>query len=768
MSKLYITKPLELENFKLRLMIETTINKPYKMLLILTNTDDTEQKPINNILEFKELDNTLIKNSLRELINTIPLAVNDDYINILVNSLDLESNNDNILKTLDESNGKLKAIINDRVKLLNDNGKQQPKKTKTKTQTIDLIEAFLSNDIYKDKLLTSLEQLSELNPITSLIIDYEDLERFNPDIADSIINNPISLIDLFKKAINNLTNTNNKILPRFINLNPNYSFRDVKSKDIGQLIELKGNVKTIDKIRPSLDVGVFECKGCLRLQEVRQKQSNIIVEPSLCSECGGRNFRLLQQESKYYDTQILTIQEPLNDIVSKPREFKVILTNDLVNTAPAGAKIKLTGVFDIEQDKENKANDFIIMANSIQLLDENIKLELTKEDEKQIKAIANKDNILNELTQMLAPNLILDQEIKLGLLVFLVRGNFIKSRDWINLLFIGDPATAKTQMKKIIKKYSNKCIVTSGTGATAKGLTYSTIPNGNNGWFLEAGAYPLANGGHIAIDEFDKLKQEAQQELNEALNDGYVTVNRVGFNTTLEAKAGAICFGNPKGKRFNKYRDLKDQLNIQEDVLSRFDLTFIIKDIPKAKDDIEIFNSILETNSNENNEELLKKYLTHARTLEPNLSKDNKQYLASFYSKLRQTNNDDENIIFINPRHAESLIRISTAIAKLKLNDDVTKEDIDTAITLLNYSLKTMAQEGINTDPQKAQRQLILKMLKNSNSLDNGINKNELKKEFIKQSGYSEKTFYTRFNELINANDIRENKQTLSVYLNKK
>lgn len=81
----------------------------------------------------------------------------------------------------------------------------------------------------------------------------------------------------------------------------------------------------------------------MRLHEVEQSSSNRIIEPSLCSECGGRSFRLLQEESKYIDTQTARMQEPLENLSggTEPKQMLMILEDDLVDELNPGDKVKL-------------------------------------------------------------------------------------------------------------------------------------------------------------------------------------------------------------------------------------------------------------------------------------------------------------------------------------------------------------------------------------------------------------------------------------------
>lgn len=776
MSKHYLTKPISQDNYNVRLLVKAPADKvkDKKALAVITDTEDHEEASIRpKVLSYRLFGTS--KNLIRSYVNESIISnrfelLTNDLLDELMEDLE-ERIEDNILldTTLEEFDDSLKHILEEYLLILNPIP-LTPIKPVEKVNK-DVVEDFLTYE-YKQQLLDIQEnKISIDNPKQALIIDYHVLEKYDTDLADILVVNPAAILSWFNRVINNsfiTADTRERfkdvtITARFINIPNEVEFTNLKSNRIGEFITVIGTVKRLADNKPKLKTGYYECNSCNNTVTIDQDiNKSYEVKPTYCINCNSRKFTLNQEMSNYTDIQLLTIQEPLDNVITnRPKEFEVIVSDDLVDTVTPGTKVKLTGIFTYKIDKDDNTN-YLIIGNNIEPLEEITDINITETDKKEILEFSNRETVLEDLVKLFTPNLILDDEFKLGMLTFMVKGIPIgNKREWINILLIGDPATAKTEVKNTIKHLSLKCITATGTGTTGKGLTYSTIKDNAGTWSLEAGAYPLANGGHIIIDEFDKLQSEAQHELNEALNSGLVEVNRVGFNTQLPARAGALCIGNPKGKRFDKYKGLKEQINIEEDVISRFDLTFILKDIAEANLDDDIFNSLFIA-SDEIDYSFLKKYLTYAATLTPVIPKDVIVHMKDYYLDYRSRNNEEDTVIVITARQGEAIPRLAGAIAKLKCKDTVTNEDVDMAVKLINYSLSNLEQIGVEKPTSQLERETILKLMQdNTNGLDNGIDKSIIKQLYKEETGKSERTFYRRVKDLVNAGKIEDKGSTL-------
>ncbi|MCE7699371.1 MAG: AAA family ATPase, partial [Methanobacterium paludis] len=197
---------------------------------------------------------------------------------------------------------------------------------KAKTSVAKFEEFFSSK--YKDTVFESLEKYPDKR---SVVVDYTELEMFDPDIADLLLEKPEEVLKASQKAIKNIDpqRKNAELHIRFENIRNNIQLRYLRSKYIGKFVAVDGIIRKTDEIRPRIMNALFECRSCMRLQEVPQP-SNLLSEPALCQECGGRSFRLLQEESEFMDTQTIKVQEPLENLSGgeEPKQIAVILEDD--------------------------------------------------------------------------------------------------------------------------------------------------------------------------------------------------------------------------------------------------------------------------------------------------------------------------------------------------------------------------------------------------------------------------------------------------------
>ena len=579
--------------------------------------------------------------------------------------------------------------------------------TKTQTSTAKFEEFFATS--FKDDVFKILEKYPDER---SLTVNYQSLEMFDPELADLLIDKPEEVIQAAQVAIKNIDPLvkDADINIRFEKLTNIIPLKDLLSKYIGTFVAADGIVRKTDEIRPRIETGVFECRGCMRLHEVEQTSGNHIIEPSLCSECGGRSFRLLQEESKYIDTQTARMQEPLENLSggTEPKQMLMILEDDLVDDLNPGDKVRITGTLKtFREERSGKFKNYIYVNHIEPLEQEFEELHLSEEDEEKILELSKDPHIYDKIIKSTAPSIRGYREVKEAIALQLFGGaakqleDDTKLRGDIHILIVGDPGIGKSQILKYVSRLAPRSIYTSGKGTSGAGLTAAAVRDELGGWSLEAGALVLGDQGNVCVDELDKMRSEDRSALHEALEQQTVSIAKAGIMATLNSRCSVLAAANPKFGRFDSYKVLAEQIDLPAPIISRFDLIFVIEDKPSREGDSKLADHILKIHKEntvdyEIEPDLLRKYIAYARkNVNPQLTEEANDVLKEFYVSTRNSNPEEQGAVPITARQLEAIIRLSEASAKIKLKETVDKEDAEKAVRLQMACLRE-----VGVDPE--------------------------------------------------------------------
>ena len=193
-----------------------------------------------------------------------------------------------------------------------------------------------------------------------------------------------------------------------------------------------------------------------------------------------------------------------------------------------------------------------------------------------------------------------------------------------------------------------------------------------------------------------------------------ISIAKAGIVATLNARTSILAAANPAFGRYLRHRTIAENIDLPVTILSRFDLIFIITDIPNAETDRELAEHVVNLHSGDYHKifsgiippDLLRKYVAYARRyIHPKLSEEAKQKIIKFYTEMRAKSENPNSPITITPRQLEALIRLAEAQAKMKLSDVVTEEDAQAAIELMMYFLQSV---GLDVETDKIDIDIVM------------------------------------------------------------
>ncbi|KAL8928062.1 MAG: hypothetical protein Q9172_001117, partial [Xanthocarpia lactea] len=586
---------------------------------------------------------------------------------------------------------------------------------------------------------TRVRTLGEVNA-ESLDVSYDHLSASKAILAYFLANAPAEVLKIFDQVAMDVTllhypdyeRIHSEIHVRISDLPVHYTLRQLRQTHLNCLVRVTGVVTRRTGVFPQLKYVRFDCTKCGVTLGPFQQESNVEVKISYCQNCQSRGpFTLNSEKTIYRNYQKLTLQESPGTVPAGrlPRHREVILLWDLIDSAKPGEEIEVTGIYRNNYDAQlNNRNGFPVFATILEANhvvkshDQLAGFRLTEEDERDIRSLARDPKIVDKIIASMAPSIYGHTDIKTAVALSLFGGvskeaqGKLNIRGDINVLLLGDPGTAKSQVLKYIEKTAHRAVFATGQGASAVGLTASVRRDPLTAeWTLEGGALVLADRGTCLIDEFDKMNDQDRTSIHEAMEQQTISISKAGIVTTLQARCGIIAAANPIGGRYNSTIPFAQNVELTEPILSRFDILCVVRDTVDPEEDERLANFVVgshgrahpsrvatdtnqdqmetdqETNSINNGEprqegeisqELLRKYIMFAREkCRPKLYQIDQDKVARLFADMRRESLAT-GAFPITIRHLEAIIRIAESFCKMRLSDYCTSQDVDRAIAV--------------------------------------------------------------------------------------
>ncbi|KAI9823730.1 MAG: MCM DNA helicase complex subunit [Thelocarpon impressellum] len=590
---------------------------------------------------------------------------------------------------------------------------------------------------------TRVRTLGEVNA-ESLELSYEHLSSSKAILAFFLANAPSEMLKIFDQVAMEVTllhypdyeRIHAEIHVRVGNLPVHYTLRQLRQTHLNCLVRVSGVVTRRTGVFPQLKYVKFDCAKCGVTLGPFQQESTVEVRISFCQNCQSRGpFTLNSEKTVYRNYQKLTLQESPGTVPAGrlPRHREVVLLWDLIDSAKPGEEVEVTGIYRNNYDAQlNNRNGFPVFATVLEANhvvkshDQLAGFRLTEEDERQIRALSRDPQVVDKIIASVAPSIYGHADVKTAVALSLFGGvgkeaqGKHRIRGDINILLLGDPGTAKSQVLKYIEKTAHRAVFATGQGASAVGLTASVRKDPLTAeWTLEGGALVLADRGTCLIDEFDKMNDQDRTSIHEAMEQQTISISKAGIVTTLQARCSIVAAANPIGGRYNSSVPFSQNVELTEPILSRFDILCVVRDTVDPSEDERLAKFVVESHgrahpsapasdanpaanqkaheaglraARANNgepkqegeipQELLRKYILYARErCRPKLYQIDQDKVARLFADMRR-----ESLATgaypITVRHLEAIMRIAEAFCKMRLSEYCTAQDIDRAIAV--------------------------------------------------------------------------------------
>ncbi|OAQ71168.1 DNA replication licensing factor mcm3 [Pochonia chlamydosporia 170] len=619
-----------------------------------------------------------------------------------------------------------------------------------------------------------------------LTVNLDHVRDYNNELANGILERPFDYLLAFNQALKDIVLTLPQVRPDQAARDTVYycawagSFglnscnpRTLSSQHLNHMVSLEGIVTRCSLIRPKVvrSVHYNEKAGKFHFREYQdQTMTNGVTTSSVYPREDDEGNPLLTEYGfcTYRDHQTISIQEmperaPAGQL---PRGVDVILDDDLVDRVKPGDRVQIVGIFRTLGNRNTNHNSAlfktIILANNIVLLSSKsgggiATSAITDTDIRNINKVAKKRNLLELLSQSLAPSIYGHDHIKKAILLMLLGGmeknleNGTHLRGDINILMVGDPSTAKSQLLRFVLNTAPLAIATTGRGSSGVGLTAAVTTDKETGERrLEAGAMVMADRGVVCIDEFDKMSDVDRVAIHEVMEQQTVTIAKAGIHTSLNARCSVVAAANPIFGQYDPHKDPHKNIALPDSLLSRFDLLFVVTDDIEDTRDRQVSEHVLRmhryrqagteegapvreqmsqnlgvsADSQAGSQQpaevyekydamlhagvtrtsgrgsarkpeilsipFMKKYIQYAKTrIKPVLTQDASDRIAEIYVGLRndEMEGNQRRTSPLTVRTLETIIRLATAHAKARLSNRVEDQDAVAAEAILRFAL---------------------------------------------------------------------------------
>nr|XP_023685586.1 DNA replication licensing factor MCM5 [Paramormyrops kingsleyae] len=637
-------------------------------------------------------------------------------------------------------------------------------------------------------------------------VEMEDLASFDEELSDCLYKLPSENLPLLEEAAQDVADEVTRPRPVGeeqvqdiqVMLKSDAhaaSIRNLKSDQVSRLVKVPGIVISTTAVRAKATKVCLQCRGC------RSVISNIPLPPGLqgyalprkCNaeqagrvKCPVDPYFILPDRCVCIDFQMLRLQESPDAVPhgEMPRHLQLYCDRYLCDRVVPGNRVTVMGIYSIKKGApaktqrrgRDRAAGVGIRSSYLRVVGIQVDTEgagrggsgsVTPEEEEQLRTLAASPSVYQALARSLAPSIYGSDDLKKAIACLLFGGSRkrlpdgLTRRGDINLLMLGDPGTAKSQLLKFVERCS-PIGVSLPVADTESCITSS----------VTSCVFQMREDDRVAI--------------HEAMEQQTISIAKAGITTTLNSRCSVLAAANSV---FGRWDDTKgeDNIDFMPTILSRFDMIFIVKDQHDQQRDMNLARHVMnvhlsaqtQTEGMEGEISLatLKKYIAYARVkCGPRLSVAAAEKLKNRYVVMRsgarehERESDRRASIPITVRQLEAVVRIAESLAKMKLQAVAGEEEVDEALRLFQVSTLDAALsgslsgvEGFTTQEDQEMISRIEKQLKRRFAIGSQVSEHSIIQDFTKQK-YPEQAIYKVLQLMMRRGELQHRLQRKVLY----
>jgi len=596
------------------------------------------------------------------------------------------------------------------------------------TDGSDLVDDFVKKmipSVFSQGIVKYDEQSNDIKLDLSDATEYTDNNITNhmTDFYDMIASNNQKIISYIGAAIDdyclNVDSYNKILIDKWdTKLFDTVDFDRISKKHTGDIIDVDVEIMDCGKPKTTKLDTEWECQMGHYTRKDNPRWVDKIKPPAQCKKDGCACKPTSRVKNSSYVT-VDTRRMILKKIDSDDRNSRTLtgdVTYPYLNSVERRDKYNaLAKVHMADRDNNSQSEPYLEII-ALDKIDNTVDLD----DDKRAMFDSIKDeydsidNYVDDVAASVAPEII-DKDgqhtAKLGALLGAVRCSGYTGRNTIHTLLYGLPGTAKSEIIEYLDDRLPDSKLADLQNASTAGLTATAtktarLSQDGQNWIVTSGTIPQADGSVAFLDELDKNDID-ETVLGKPMQSEQVIVSKAGAGD-IKASTSIVATANPTDMMYKDPNNKITSLDISSHIQDRFDLILNVEDKVESKEEeTDMIDQMLvdpdddpdDTNDDEvlYNKHEMSNYIQYTREFDPSWTKEANELLKEYLVNMRMTFDNVQNPdLRVSNRAPNKVQRLSCAVARLCLSDEITEDHVEIAWDLFKSGWQSVTD--INLD----------------------------------------------------------------------